>query len=203
VSGYPLVLDGETLSALVVGGGRVAHRKVRSLLAAGADVRVVAPEVCDELLQLAVAGDRLTLSHRSYEPRDLDDALLIIAATGDSALNARVAGDARARGRLVNVVDAPELGNCVTPAAHVAGDIVIAVSAGGVPSIAARIRDEIADRFDARYASIVSQLSRTRRQLIDAGARERWQALVAAVVDEGFCQAVEAGELAARIAPWQ
>ena len=82
---------------------------------------------------------------------------MVVAATNVRAVNARVAADALACGRLINVADRPEDGNCVTVAAHHAGALVIAVSAGGVPPVASRIRDAVAERFDARYAEAAAR----------------------------------------------
>src|SRR5688572_10477426 len=161
MSGYPIVLDGASLRALVVGGGAVATRKVRGLLASGAAVRVVAPDI--DLALRELAGSGLAIEERPYRGEDIGDALFVVAATASRSVNARVAADARARGRLINVADAPEEGNCVTAAVHRAGDLLVAVSAGGVPAVAARVRDCIAARFGARYATAVERLSQLRR----------------------------------------
>ncbi len=112
------MLDGALVSALVVGGGRVGTRKVGALLDAGATVRVVALSFSPELERLP---GELTLVRAPYASEHLGDALLVVAATSDARVNARVAADARASGRLVNVADAPELGNCATPAVHRSG----------------------------------------------------------------------------------
>lgn len=203
MSGYPLVLDGAQLHALVVGGGRVAERKVRALLASGAEVRVIAP-VCTPGLHDAAARDaRLTLVSRGYASDDMGDALLVVAATDDAELNGRIASDARALHRLVNVVNDPDAGNCVTVAMHRAGDLVIGVSAGGVPSAAARIRDCLASRFDARYATAVDALARLRRTLLARGDREAWQRAADTLVPEHFCEAVEQGTFTDEVARWQ
>lgn len=202
MSGYPLVLDGGTLAALVVGGGAVAQRKVCGLIAAGARVRVVALTVTTELRELARTSTQLTVVQAHFSLDDMLDATLVIAATSDSELNARIARAARAQGRLVNVVDAPALGNCVTPSAHTAGDIIIAVTAGGVPRAAARMRDEIAARFDDRYASAVRGLARARRGLLESGDREGWRRLESEALGPDFCESVESGAFAAKIMRW-
>lgn len=202
MSGYPLVLDGAALSALVIGGGSVAERKVRSLLDAGASVRLIAPSVQPSLLQVAAQNARLTIDREPYDVSHIRDAQLVIAATDDADVNLRVAADARRLGRLVNVVDAPESGNVVTPATHVVGDLVIAVSAGGVPGAARRIRDAIAERFDVRYGRAIAELATMRRRLLRDGARERWRKVSDSVLDGEFCDRVERGELAEGMAPW-
>lgn len=201
MSTYPLMFDGESLTAVVVGGGAVATRKVRALVEAGATVRVVAPLVASEITNLAHANPRLTIAQSPYESSQLGDARLVIAATDDAELNARIAADAK--GRLVNVASAPELGNVATPAVHRAGDVVIAVTAGRLPSAASRLRDAIGQRFDSRYGAAVAALSSMRRSLIDIGQRDRWTQAADALIGENFCELVESGELDARMATWR
>ncbi len=196
------MLDGASLSALVVGGGPVATRKARALLHAGASVHVVAPEISPALADLAASSDHVRITRAVYAREHLGDALVVIAATNDNSVNAGVAADARAAHRLVNVAGEPDLGNCVTPAVHRAGDVVIAVGAGRAPGAAARIRDAIARVVDARYANAVRELTALRRTLIDRGQRDRWAAAAAALVGPDFCDDVESGRLATRMAEW-
>jgi precorrin-2 dehydrogenase / sirohydrochlorin ferrochelatase len=203
VSGYPLVLDGAQLTATVVGGGTVATRKISSLIRAGARVRAVAREISAELQALSRACGGLDAHVGEYTEGDLEGAQLVIAATDDADLNARVAQDARARGCLVNVADAPERGNCLTPATHAVGDLLIAVSAGGVPAAASRIRDAIAARFDERYARAIEDLGALRRAMLSRGERSRWRDANQALIGADFTAAVENGELAARTARWR
>jgi siroheme synthase-like protein len=197
------MLDGARLDALVVGGGRVAARKVAALLAAGATVRLVAPEVTPELAARADTEPRLTILRRAYRSGDIEDAAFVVAATSERGVNARVAADARGLRRLVNVVDRPAEGNCITPATHRAGDVVVAVVAGGVPSAAARIRDLVAERIDARYAEAVRALGALRARVLADGGADAWRAATAALVAEDFCAAVETGRLTERAARWR
>ena len=199
---YPLMLDGSALSAVIIGGGAVAVRKVSALLAAGARVRVVAPEFSPELETLA-GESPLELVRDCYAKGHIGDAALVVAATNSDAVNAEVAADAKALGRLVNVASAPTLGNCITPAVHRSGDVVIAVTAGGVPNAAARIRDHIAHRVDERYADAVKELSSLRRSLIDRDQRDRWSSATAALLDDDFCRRVESGLFGEALAEWR
>ena len=203
MSAYPLVIDGSALEALVVGGGNVATRKALSLLDAGARVRVVALEVSAALRDAAATHTTLDVTRARYSVEHLGSAMLVVAATDDPDTNASIAADAKARGRLVNVASAPELGNCVTPAVHRSGDVVIAVTTGGVPTAAARIRDAIGRTIDARYASAVRELTTLRRALLDDGDRVRWSNASAALVGAEFCERVESGEFDAKVAEWR
>lgn len=201
MTAYPLMIDGTTLKALVVGAGAVALRKTRALVDAGATVRVVAPDVDPAFDELPAA--RVAVVRRPYAPADIGDATLVIAATSSRDVNARIARDARAHDRLVNVADAPDEGNCTTPAVHRSGDLVIAVSAGGVPAVAARVRDAIARRFAGAYGDAVTGLAAARSRLIASGQRDRWAALSADVIGPDFCESVERGTLAERLVPWR
>jgi precorrin-2 dehydrogenase/sirohydrochlorin ferrochelatase len=198
------MLDGARISALVVGGGAVAARRVEGLAAAGARVHVVAPAVDDAIEALAAASPPpVRVSRRAYTAQDVDGVTLVVAATNDPTVNDAVARDAIARGVLVNVVDAPECGTYVTPAVHRAGDVVVAVSAGGVPAAAARIRDRIAATIDARYADAVRELAGAREDLLGRGERARWREASRALVDADFCTRVESGRLFDELAPWR
>ena len=202
MSGVPILVEGAALTVLVVGGGPVAARKAEAFAAGGASVRVVAIEPSPEVRALARAS-RVVLAERAYEPGDVGDAALVVAATSDRATNAAIAADARAACRLVNVVDAPREGSFATMAIHRAGALVVGVSAGGVPGAAARVRDAIARRFDVRYAGALDALAMLRRALLDRGASSEWRALAADVIDDDFCDTVETDRLDARVAAWR
>src|SRR6185312_14291209 len=144
----------------------------------------------------ALAGERCTIDARPFAPADLSPngtpgrTTVVVAATDRADVNARVVDAARAFGMLVNVADDPGAGTFVTLATHRAGDLVVAVTAGGVPSVAARVRDAIASRFDTRYAAAVSALARLRRRLLDAGSRDEWRQASASLIGDAFCETV-------------
>ena len=197
------MLEGSEIRALVVGGGRVAARKVQALLDAGATVRVLAPRVEIDLVERATQEGRLTIRADAYSAEALGNATLVIAATSNPAVNAEVARDARSRGCLVNVVDAPGAGTFTTPAVHRAGEVTIAVSAGGVPGAAVRIRDLVADAVDARFGEAIDDLSALRRRFLDEGRADRWKEASSDLLDEDFVTHVRAGSFAERMALWR
>ena len=132
---YPLALSMAGKRAVVVGGGRVARRRVLRLLEAGAHVVVIAPEVDPELAVLPIAVLR-----REYQDGDLATAWLAHAATSDPAVNARVAAEAeRCRIWCVRADDAAA-SPAWTPAVARHGDIAVAITAGGDPRRAQRLR---------------------------------------------------------------
>lgn len=197
-----MVIEGTALAALVVGGGAIGSRRALALLDAGARVHVVGLDVAQTLVDTAQKQRRLRISRVEYSSDLIADELLVIAATNDSATNAAVAADARARGRLINVVSNADLGNCTIPAVHRTGDIVVAISAGGVPNAAIRLRDAIGEIIDGRYAAAVAVLGTLRRSLLANGRQDRWQEAAQTLVGADFCRQVESGEFSARVAKW-
>jgi siroheme synthase-like protein len=136
--GYPVYLDLVDMPVLVVGAGPVAARKVESLAAAGASVRVVAPDVSPSLERGLVAE----LRQRRFEPADLDGVRLVVTATGDRDVDATVATAATAAGLWVNAADQPDDCSFILPAIARNGPLAVAVSTGGAsPALARRLRD--------------------------------------------------------------
>jgi siroheme synthase-like protein len=201
VSDFPIALHGERLTVVVIGGGSVGTRKALALVDAGATVRVVSPEVSPDLAE-AERERRLSVTRESYRSGLLGEATLVIAATDSREVNAQIAVDAHSRGKLVNITDFPDEGNFHTMALHRSGDITIAVSAGGVPGAAARIRDAIAERFDARYGQAVSALRGLRSRLI-AGGDERWRDAAPKLIADDFCSSVEDGSFTEKVDTWR
>ncbi len=202
MSGYPVMLRGEQMQALVVGGGAVAARKTAVLVQAGAAVRLVAPSLVAEVEAMARAG-AITHIARRFEPADVAGAGLVFAATDDRAVNARVAEAARAVGALVNLADDRDGSDFVTPAVHRVGALTVAVSAGRLPRVAARVRDAIAARFDDRYAQAIDCMTTIRAGRLDAGARAEWRAASDALLGDDFCASVEDGRFLERTTPWR
>lgn len=130
--------------AVVVGGGPVGERKVKGLLAVGAQVEVISPEATARLRAWAEAG-RIAWQPRPYQAGDLSDAFLVFAVTNQRAVNARIAQDAAALNLLSNIADAPEEGDFYLPAVYRQAEVTVAVSTSGQsPGRAAWIRDRIA-----------------------------------------------------------
>lgn len=201
MSGLPILLEADELSVVVIGGGSVAARKVASLAGAGARIRVIAPVIDASIVALA-ESERIVLEHRRYVPGDVGDAVLVIAATDDRATNVAVTMEARLACRLVNVADAGAEGSFTTMASHRAGTLVVGVSAG-VPAAAASIRDELARRFDGRYAQALGELASLRSELLASGRGEQWRRISEVVLGAEFCSAVDTGTLHQRMPTWQ
>ncbi len=202
MSGLPVLVEGSGLRVLIVGGGAVATRKAKQFAGAGASVRIVAPELTEELEALA-RGRAMIVERRPYGPDDIGDAQLVVAATSDRLVNAGIARDCDEHHRLLNAADFSSDGNFAMMAAHRRGPLTIGVSAGGVPAAATRIRDAIGERFDARYADALDALSDMRSRLVAAGDAAAWRERAAEVIGDDFCDAVERGALGERLAEWR
>ncbi len=143
--------------AVVVGGGRVAERKINGLLVAGGRVRLISPQATPQL-QAWAAGGQIEWIARNYQTGDLTGAFLVFAATNQRQTNAQVAADAAALGVLCNVVDAPTEGNFHVPAVHRQDGLTIAVGSGGQsPTRAKQMRDQIAAFVTQVQAHLTAQ----------------------------------------------
>jgi siroheme synthase-like protein len=200
MSDLPVALHGERITAVVVGGGSVGTRKAMSLVEAGAQVHVVSPKVTPTL-EDAERARALTIVRERYSAEHLGRSMLVVAATDSREVNAQVALDAHSSGKLVNITDYPDEGNFHSMALHRSGDVTIAVSAGGVPGAAARIRDAIAERFDARYERALSALRGLRSRLLASG--DQWGDAAPKLIGDDFCSSVEDGSFADKVDSWR
>ena len=164
---YPIYIDIEERSVLIVGGGNVCARKAETMMKYGARVTIVSPEFTEEIEQWSRDG-ALQLRNKPYEEADLDGATLVIASTDDPCVNARVARDARRRRIPVNVVDVTHLCEFIVPAIVERGSIQIAVSTGGKSPALARTLKEDLQRFVGPEYDEVNRLLGTLR----AGAKK-------------------------------
>lgn len=163
---FPIFVKLEHRPVLVVGGGRVGEQKIRSLLATGARIHVVAPEAT-EAIQAWARCDEIIFEARAFLSSDLDGIFLVVAATSSQELNERIFEEARCRGVLCNVVDAPEHCDFYYPAVVQRGDLQIAIStAGQSPSLAGQIRQQLEGRFVPEYGEWVAELGETRRRVL-------------------------------------
>jgi precorrin-2 dehydrogenase/sirohydrochlorin ferrochelatase len=163
---------------VIVGGGAVALRKIRTLLKTGTSIRVIAKTVCPEITAMQLA-ETLEVTIGSYTGSNLDNASLVIAATNITQVNEQVATDARTRRILVAVADNPLAGDCTFPATMRHGDLEIAVSTGGrCPTFAADVRDVIAGHVGGEYGAILEQIAVEREKLLTNGSSSTYNTQV-------------------------
>ena len=175
---YPIFLNLEGKKCVVVGGGEVALRKVRALLDSGAGVVVVSPTLNSGLAQLARV-ETISLISREYEPKDLKDAVIVVAATDIAEVNQNIAKKARKHGILVNVVDRPEESDFIMPSLVRRGDLILAASTSGAsPALAKKIRMRLEQTFGEEYSPLLSLIKEVRQELKERQLRvnaEDWQ----------------------------
>lgn len=191
---YPLQLKIQNKLCLVIGGGKIAARKAGRLLAAGAKVTVIATRVLPSLQELALK-QQLNLYVRPYIPTDLKGAFLVVAATDDAEVNARIARDAEPLQLLVNVVDAPELGNFLVPGACTLGQLTFTVATSGNPLLTKLLLQDLQATYGQDLAAFAAFLSTQRscvQQLLPTPAerQEFWRR----VLTGELLQQVKAGQ---------
>ena len=173
---YPLFLRLDGRACLVAGGGKVAGRKVDALLEADAVVTVVSPEATAEI-QRFVSQGRVAWRQKAFSPDDLQGSFLVMAATGDAAVNKRIAAACRELGILINVADKPQLCDFFVPAVLRRGALSIAIATEGKsPLLASKIKADLEQIITEPYGEFLELLGR-QRELIkktvpDIGRRE-------------------------------
>ncbi|RFU63910.1 precorrin-2 dehydrogenase/sirohydrochlorin ferrochelatase family protein [Peribacillus glennii] len=183
---YPVNLDIEGKAAAVVGGGKVAERKVKGLLEAGADVTIISPEITEGLRQWEVQ-DAIAWRKKEVSVEDLQDAAIVVAATNDAQVNEWIASIIKPN-QLVNLADNPEDSDFHTPSIIRRGGLVITVSTSGAsPMLSRKITRDIAELYDERYEDYLDFLFAWRERIIkevkDPGKKRK---LLAALVEQDF-----------------
>ncbi|NVO00547.1 MAG: bifunctional precorrin-2 dehydrogenase/sirohydrochlorin ferrochelatase [Geobacteraceae bacterium] len=151
---------------IIVGGGKVAERKVSNILPSGAKLTVISPTLTFELQQLRDNG---AISHlpQKYSSGDLNGAFMVIAATNDRETNRLVADEAINLSILAEITDSPSSGNVTSPAVIRQGDLTIAISTNNrAPSLAAAIKNELIPLFGDEYAKSINLLGAVREKLL-------------------------------------
>ena len=162
---FPIFLNIKGRSCLVVGGGEVAARKVALLRQAGGEVMVVAPELGSTLRE-SLACQEIQYRPGRFQPADLDERHLVIAATDAGEVNAEVAAEAKERRIPVNVVDQPDLCSFVVPSIIDRSPIVAAVSSGGAAPVLARLlRARLETLIPAAYGRLARLAAEYRQQV--------------------------------------
>ena len=163
---YPVFLSLKNKRAVVIGGGKIAARKVTALLKAEAEVVVVAKEASKGLLRLAEKRE-IRCYQRPFRPSDIKGAWLVIAATNDHALNERVARETQKCRQWINVVDKPALCQLIFPSVVRKGKLTMAISTNGAsPALAKAIRKDLQKNFIPKYERSLKEISRVRSKVL-------------------------------------
>ena len=163
---YPVHLDIQNRNCLVVGGGSVGTRKVKTLLDCGARVTVISLGVSQQLRELAASGD-IILAERSYQSEDLNAVFLVIGATDDEKLNQQISSDADRLNTLCNIADRPEVCNFILPSIVHRDDLVITISTSGKsPALAKKLRQTLENQFGEEYGTLLQLMGAIRKKLL-------------------------------------
>ncbi|MFC7322693.1 NAD(P)-binding protein [Halobacillus campisalis] len=164
MAAIPLMLDLKNKKAVVVGGGKIAERRVRTLLSSEADIKVISPALTSSLTTLYQDG-KLDWHEKSFSAEDLQNAFLIVAATNDSEVN-RAIIESAPQNVLLNSVEDAAAGNIQFPTQFSRGKLSISVSTNGSsPILAAKIKRDLAVQYDEKYEDYLDFLFEA-RQLI-------------------------------------
>ncbi|TYO94989.1 precorrin-2 dehydrogenase/sirohydrochlorin ferrochelatase family protein [Desulfallas thermosapovorans] len=193
---YPIFLNLTDKKCLVVGGGKVAERKVNALARCGAKIHVVSPQLTPGLQDMVNRG--LVMHRRGiYQTSDLEDTFLVISATNNDATNHAVANDCMKRNIVVNVVDDPPRCSFFVPSVVHRGSLKLAISTGGSsPRLAKLIRKRLERDFSPVFGEFTDFLNTVRKQVqeqvTDPNKREQ---ILKNLVDETTFDLVKHGDL--------
>ena len=163
---YPINLNLNGRKVVVIGGGRIAERKITGLIEAMAVVTVISPKLTPELMRYAEEG-KLTWKEKDFTAEDIQDAFLVIAATNQPEINHAVK-KAAAPHQLISLVDDPEESDFILPAVVNQGKLSITVSTSGAsPILAKKIKREIADQYGPEYKEYVDFLYSCRKKILE------------------------------------
>ena len=174
---FPMFMDLKDKKCLVVGGGKVAARKIRTLLEFDARITVIADRALQQVRDLREAGKIRMYEGIGFEA-ELDGAFLAVAATSDRELNNRVYNQCKIRNIPVNVADCPDECTFVFPAVVKRGDVVVGVtSSGASPALTRSIRERIEQVFPADFQQAVEAIRDARNRVMesvrDPGSRNK------------------------------
>lgn len=178
---FPVNLTLHGRPVLVVGGGRIALRKVEQLLMADAEVTVLSPMFVEEFTSLPV-----TLVERVYAAGDVDAFRLVITATGNTPVDQQIFDECEAKGIWINSADDPDRCSFTLPAALRRGDLMVTVSTGGAsPALASWLRSHLELSIVPEFEEVVSRLAIERARIhADGESTEnvQWQPIIAGVM---------------------
>lgn len=174
---FPFLFDITHKLWLVVGGGKVAERKIKTILKFKGRVKCVSPKAVKGIRNLAERG-KIELEQREYKVEDLEGIDFLVVATNDNSLNESISRDAKAKRIPTNVVDSPSLCDFVMPSIIKRGDLILAISTSGrLPILSKKLRLDLEKEIGRRYMSYLTKVSKLReelkREVKDPSARQR------------------------------
>ena len=165
---FPFMIDISNKKCLVVGGGNIAFHKVKILVDFDVHIRVIAPEICESLQELALKYVRsIELEERDFQEADIIEMDFVVAATNDEQLNCHISDLCRKENILINAVDMREACSFIFPAMIKDGDMLIAISTGGKsPATAAYIKKQLSQWVPEYYGQMIETIGEYRDYIL-------------------------------------
>jgi precorrin-2 dehydrogenase/sirohydrochlorin ferrochelatase len=164
---YPLLLNLQKFPCLVIGGGDVAYRKVLSLLDFHAAVTVLSPKFCDEIIALK-NENRISITKDYYSKKFLEGFKIVFCATNNSAVNQQVQKDCYETGKILNVVDIPELCDFIVPANIKRGELTVSISSqGAAPFYTKEVKKKLQKFLSAQLSDVIELAGYFRKKIIE------------------------------------
>lgn len=184
---YPINLNIQNMKITIIGGGKVAYRKVTNFLDFGKKVTVVSKEFVDEFSEIE---DKIEMIYDEYNERYIEDSFVVVAATNNKEINHKIGTYCNEKGKLVNVVDDKNISNFTVPSYVKRGELLLSISTGGnSPSLSAKIKKELEETYDESYEEYIELLGLARKRIIEENKdirerRKKIKALIELSVDE-------------------
>lgn len=141
---FPILLDLEKKDILVVGGGKIAYRKIKTLLNYGAEIEVITPEIVEDKIRLLLQEKKINVTLRGFEDSDIENRFLVVGATNDKELNKKIYKLGDSQNILVNNITTKEDLNARFCAVHRGEDFQVAISTDeGDPKRALELKKKI------------------------------------------------------------
>ncbi len=192
---YPVLLDLVGRRCVIVGGGKTALSKARALKSYGGEVVIITPYFT-EALSILHHEEVATVELRNYVRGDLEDAFLVVSATGSEEVDDAVWAEAQERRCLINVIGRPDLCNFIVPSIVGRGHLQIAISTGGsAPVLARRLRKRFQEEFGEEWADYVDLLGQIRELLVTRVREEaKRKAILESIADSDLIDRMGKGD---------
>lgn len=190
---YPVNLDIKDKNCLVIGGGSVGTRKVKTLLECDAIVTIISPVVTKEIQELSDNGS-IKLKKRSYRRSDINEkTFLVIGATDNDNLNQLIRKDAKRFNLLCNIADCPEICNFILPAIVQRGDLIITISTSGKsPAFTKKLRQHLEKEYGDEYVEFLQLMGAIRKKLLKSKHEsEVHKHLFEQLIDRGLIEMIK------------
>lgn len=162
---YPIMIDLKGKEITVIGGGKIAYRKVNNFLKFGYEVTVVSREFTEDFKKIE---NKIKIIKDEYSEIYIKDSFIVVAATNNKKVNESIGMFCRSNNKLVNVIDDQKLSNFIVPSCVKRGDLVISISTGGKsPSLASKIRKDLEIQYDDSYEEYLILLGELREQILE------------------------------------